>query len=207
MYNRVAHKERCFWRPIAPWMLSTFNFGLEEIDMRLGGFLFGALLLCLQKPGECASKRLTAEGIVSLRTIQGISLSPKGDSVVYVVNEPLADAQSKSPVNTELWLRTVDRKIEKRLTNQPGTDTAAQWSPDGSIISFLSDRAASQGIQIFSIDPKSGVTRQLTHHEPGISSYAWSPDGKQIAFVALAPLDEAAKAKRDRGDDEMRTSR
>src|SRR5262245_55390932 len=171
--------------------------------MRLGGFLFGALLLCLQKTGECASKRLTAEGIVSLRTIQGISLSPRGDSIVYVVNEPLADAQSKSPGNTELWLTTVDRKIEKRLTNQPGTDTAAQWSPNGSVISFLSDRAASQGTQIFSIDPKSGVTRQVTHHEPGISSYAWAPDGKQIAFVALAPLDEAAKTKRDRGDDEM----
>lgn len=166
-------------------------------------FPVAIFLLVFQESGEAASKRLTAEAIVSLRTIQSLAISPSGESIVYVVNEPLPDAQSKDPANTELWLTTVDRKINKRLTDQPGTDFAAQWSPDGSAIAFLSSRGGREGTQIYSIDPKSGTTRRLTDHETGISSYAWSPDGKRIAFLALEPLDTAAKTKRDHGDDEM----
>jgi len=162
-----------------------------------------AILGGLRESGEAASKRLTAEAIVSLRTIQSFAISPRGESIVYVVNEPLPDAQSKNPVNTELWLTTVDGTINQRLTNHPGTDSAAQWSPDASAIAFLSNRDGKEGNQIYSLDPKSGTTRQLTHHEPGISSYGWSPDGKRIAFLALEPLDDAAKTKRDHGDDEM----
>src|SRR5689334_20831869 len=102
------------------------------------------VLLVFQESGEAASKRLTAEAIVSLRTIQSFALSPSGESIVYVVNEPLPDAQSKNPANTELWLTTVDRKINKRLTDQPGTDFAAQWSPDSSTIAFLSNRSGKE---------------------------------------------------------------
>ena len=166
-------------------------------------FPVAILLLVFQESGEAASKRLTAEAIVSSRTIQSLAISPSGESIVYVVNEPLPDAQSKDPANTELWLTTVDRKINKRLTDQPGTDFAAQWSPDGSTIAFLSSRGGREGPQIYSIDPKSGTTRRLTDHETGISSYTWAPDGKRIVFLALEPLDAAGKTKRDHGDDEM----
>jgi dipeptidyl aminopeptidase/acylaminoacyl peptidase len=164
---------------------------------------FVVFTLLLQESEEATSKRLTAEAIVSQRIIQSLAISPDGKSIVYVVNEPLSDANSRNPVNTELWLTTVNRKIDKRLTNLPGTDSAAQWSPDGSAIAFLSNRKEKEASQIYSIEPKSAVTRQLTHHDFGISSFAWAPDGKQIAFLALEPLDDEAKAKRDRGDDEM----
>ena len=165
--------------------------------------LMVAILAGLQESGEAALRRLTAEAIVSLRTIQSLAISPHGESIVYVVNEPLPDAQSKNPVNTELWLTTIDGTTNKRLTNHPGTDSGAQWSPDGSVIAFLSNRGGIEGNQIYSIDPKSGSTRQLTHHEPGVSSFTWSPDGKGIAFLALEPLNDATKTRRNRGDDEM----
>ena len=157
----------------------------------------------LGETGQAASKRLTAEAIVSLRTIQSLAISPDGDSIAYVVNEPLSDAQSKDPSNTEIWLVTLDRKTPRRLTNQPGADSAAQWSPDGAGIGFLSSRTGSEGNQIYRVDPKTAVARQITHHETGVSTFAWSADGKQIAFLATEPLSKAAKAKRDVGDDEM----
>jgi hypothetical protein len=77
----------------------TSGFGdghLLEVHMSPAKLLLVvAILVGLQESGEAASKRLTAEAIVSLRTIQSFAISPGGESIVYVVSEPLPDAQSK----------------------------------------------------------------------------------------------------------------
>jgi dipeptidyl aminopeptidase/acylaminoacyl peptidase len=150
-----------------------------------------------------ALRRLTPEAIVAMRSLQGIAISPAGDVVVHVVNEPFPDAQSKEAANTELWLASIDGKTQRRLTNSPGADASPAWNPKGRSVAFLSARAGASGSQIFSVDSISGQTRQLTHHETGVSSFSWSPDGQRIAYVAQEPLGPSEKAKRDRGDDEM----
>lgn len=148
-------------------------------------------------------RRLTSEAIVAMRSLQGLAVSPSGNAVVYVVNEPFPDSQSKEPTNTELWFASIDGKIQRRLTDSPGADMSPTWDPKGRTVAFLSARSGKSGNQIFSVDPGSGEVHQLTHHETGVSSFVWSPDGQRIAYLAQEPLDSSEKARREIGDDEM----
>ena len=71
----------------------------------------------------------------------------------------------------------------KRLTNAPGSDGPARWSPDGTKIVFASDRDGNFEIYTMNADG-SGQTR-LTN-DPALDSLpSWSPDGTKIAFTHL----------------------
>jgi dipeptidyl aminopeptidase/acylaminoacyl peptidase len=146
-----------------------------------------------------AGKRITPEAIVSMRVLQSVAVRPDGGAMVYTVNEPLTD--SKAPANTELWFS--DGKTETRLTNSPGTDSGAQWSPGGSQIAFLSNRTGDHGNQIYLMEMSGGEVRKLTRHEAGIASFAWSPDGKSIAYLAPASIRAEERARQAAGDDEI----
>ena len=67
------------------------------------------------------------------------------------------------------------------LTNGPGDDTEAAWSPDGRTIVFQSDRSGT--LDLYLLDVATGKTRPLVQG-PGHACFpAWSPDGKWIAYA------------------------
>ena len=74
------------------------------------------------------------------------------------------------------------------LTNNPGDDLGAKWSPDGSKLAFFSDRGSEQGdpdshstdIYVVNVDG-TGLTR-LTNNFAIDAWPSWSPDGSKIAF-------------------------
>jgi dipeptidyl aminopeptidase/acylaminoacyl peptidase len=68
-----------------------------------------------------------------------------------------------------------------RLTTNPAEDDAPAWSPDGSRISFESDREGNSEIYVMNADG-SGVIR-LTADIREDRAPAWSPDGTRIAFA------------------------
>ena len=64
------------------------------------------------------------------------------------------------------------------LTQGPGNDTEAVWSPDGARIAFQSDRKGKSALYV--LDLASGRVDPLLEG-PGYASFpAWSPDGKWI---------------------------
>ena len=65
----------------------------------------------------------------------------------------------------------------QRLTTDPATDCWPEWTPDGTHISFTSDRSGKYEIWIMKADG--------TEQRKLIDGYwhAWSPDGRQIALV------------------------
>ena len=66
------------------------------------------------------------------------------------------------------------------LTNGPGNDTEAAWSPDGQRIVFQSDRSGD--LDLYVLELATRRTRPLVAG-PGNACYpAWSPDGKWIAY-------------------------
>jgi dipeptidyl aminopeptidase/acylaminoacyl peptidase len=146
------------------------------------------------------SRLLSPNDIVSMRGLQNIAISPNGSAVAYVVNEPLPVEQFKSPANTEIWV--ADGSGEKRYTNNPGTDTGPQWSPDGSTIAFLSHRGKDEGNQLYMIGAQGGDARRLTQHGTSITSFAWSPDGRRIAFISTVPPTAEEKRRTELGEDE-----
>jgi Tol biopolymer transport system component len=63
----------------------------------------------------------------------------------------------------------------KRLTDQPYIDSNPQWSPDGKIISFDSNRSGTN--QLFLLDPDSLVIEQSAIDSNQTENAVWDPTG------------------------------
>jgi sugar lactone lactonase YvrE len=88
---------------------------------------------------------------------------------------------SKRDGNNEIYVINADGSGLTNLTNHPGNDTGAAWSPDGTRIAFVSDRHGTSDIYVMNADG-SEQTRLTSSHYSEIHP-AWSPDGTRIAFV------------------------
>jgi hypothetical protein len=83
----------------------------------------------------------------------------------------------------EIYTVNPDGSDLKRLTNAPGSDGVARWSPDGTKLVFSSDRDGNAEIYTMTADG-SDQTR-LTSNPAQDSLPSWSPDGAKIAFTRL----------------------
>ena len=70
--------------------------------------------------------------------------------------------------------------FSKRLTFDPGVDTAPAWDPTGTQIAYTSDRSGTPQIYIMS---SSGAGQQRISIGAYCDSASWSPDGKRLAYV------------------------
>lgn len=70
-------------------------------------------------------------------------------------------------------------------TPAPGYDAAPAWSPTGSQIAFVSDRAGTP--QIFLMDPGGATETQLTFDPCWASNPSWKPDGSLIVYERVCP--------------------
>ena len=81
-------------------------------------------------------------------------------------------------------------------------DTSPRWSPDGTRLAFLSERAPKEKLQLYVMPADGGEPTRLTSLENGASSIAWSPDGARLAFVS--PVDGQREPE---SEEERRKSR
>lgn len=70
------------------------------------------------------------------------------------------------------------------LTQAPGADGGAAWSPDGRFIAFTSGRTGEGDLYLLDMEDLAAPPRQVTS-QPGSSELyvAWSPDSTKLAFV------------------------
>lgn len=105
-------------------------------------------------------------------------VSPDGKT--WVLQRTVPD-----PGELELFLVGDDGR-EVRLTNSPGDDGQASWSPDGSRLVFATVRwnpRHRSDLAILSLG--TGEVRQITHGDNSDIMPRWSPDGTRIAFVRI----------------------
>ncbi len=90
-----------------------------------------------------------------------------------------------------------NKKAEKLTTGKNVNENDAEWSPDGTMIAFVSnqdpDPDRSDNTDVFVVDAKAGSTaRKLTiWNGPDGGKLAWSPDSKSIAYTQGAKLELA----------------
>lgn len=85
-----------------------------------------------------------------------------------------------------MFVRHRETGVEQKLTDHPGYDSDARWSPDGTRIVFQSDRDGREryDTRIYIMDADGANLRRLTPRDEKSSYPAWSPDGARIVYVA-----------------------
>jgi dipeptidyl aminopeptidase/acylaminoacyl peptidase len=101
-----------------------------------------------------------------------------------------------------VWVVATSGGAEPRQLSASGFNSSApRWSPDGSRLAFLSNRAAA-GIdtpraQIWILPMNGGEAQQVSHLKNGVSLFQWSPDGKRFVAVGrLGPSDAVPASAR-----------
>lgn len=126
--------------------------------------------------------------------------SPNGDRIAFTTSRDTTFAPDGTPTfNFEIYsLVPVDANndgnadVQTRITNSPGEDSHAHWSPDASQIVFHSRRNATPAepgiIEIYRASSTNGSNAvRLTNDTVFDAFPVWSPDGQKIAWSREFP--------------------
>jgi dipeptidyl aminopeptidase/acylaminoacyl peptidase len=91
----------------------------------------------------------------------------------------------------------------KQITSGEFGENDPVWSPDGSLLYFLSNRVKEPYYEapdsdVYAVPAKGGEIRRIVSIDGPISDFALSPDGRQVAFVGyLNPMPERSYNQHD----------
>jgi Tol biopolymer transport system component len=190
----------------------TMNLWRVPIDERTGATL-GPPETLSAPASSAALMSMSADGrslaytaLTSSQTIESVSFdaasgSARGTPVTVIGGsrpftgpDPSPDGRwltfySLAP-QLDVFLSRSDGSGMRQLTNDPANDRNPTWSPDGSQITFMSNRDGMS--QIWSIKPDGSGLRRLTSPTTGASSFnQWSHDGSKMAYRGATPPDDS----------------
>jgi dipeptidyl aminopeptidase/acylaminoacyl peptidase len=145
---------------------------------------------------EEARRPLTLEGMISLRGIGNVALSPSGKMVAFDVTSV---DWGRDTFTSEVWLADTTSRRCFAVTKGPDMNMAPAWSPDGERLTFLSTRRGKP--QVFVFRPGDGEAELLFEAPAGVQKYAWSPDGQWIGFLTPEEPDKTKTQAAEAGFD------
>lgn len=83
---------------------------------------------------------------------------------------------------SDILILDLDSMLVRVITNGPGNNFYPSWSPDGSTISFTSDRDGNR--EIYSADWQGRNVRRITNNPLDDDNASWSPDGTKLVYNA-----------------------
>jgi len=126
------------------------------------------------------TSRLSLTDVFQLEIARDPQISPDGKRIVYV--RAFADIMGDLR-HSNLWIINFDGSGNRPLTTGKFSDANPKWSPDGSQVTFTSNREG--GGQIWRLFVDSGQMAKVTNVQQAPAGLHWSPDGKWISFTML----------------------
>jgi dipeptidyl aminopeptidase/acylaminoacyl peptidase len=127
-------------------------------------------------PLAMAAQPLSVEQALAFIRISDLHFSPDGRQLAYVATSYRWDALPR--------VRVVDiaSGSTREITPAGKSERSPQWSPDGSALAFLSNRA--DKAQVYVVPAAGGEPAALTSQRFAVERFHWSPDGRSIAYLA-----------------------
>jgi dipeptidyl aminopeptidase/acylaminoacyl peptidase len=123
-----------------------------------------------------AQNALTPAQALNYRRATDLHLSPDGSQLLYVLYSYQWDVQP------HLWLMDIPSGNAREMTPAKKSERSPQWSPDGKMLAFLSNRDGKT--QVYTAHADGSDATAITARKYGVTSFHWSPNGKSIAYLA-----------------------
>ena len=148
--------------------------------------------------GSDSREPLSFEQIVSWERPSDPQVSPDGKSVAFCMRPVSNDEEHPKG---SIWLIPFDGGEPRRITAGPGLDQSPRWSPDGTRIAFLSDRAERGKATVYVMRVDGGEAERCFDQQGDMGDLDWSPDGQFLSVAFTEPeTDEEKKRKEERDD-------
>jgi dipeptidyl aminopeptidase/acylaminoacyl peptidase len=140
-------------------------------------------------------KLLTALDLMKIAAVSAPRISPDGLRVAYAVSETKTEKDKEWKNVSQIWVVPINGGKARQYTRGEKSATAPEWSPDGNMLAFLSDREKDGERQVWMMMADGGEAWPVTTHKGGVSGFRFSPDGKQLL---LSATDQPSKDEEDR---------
>jgi dipeptidyl aminopeptidase/acylaminoacyl peptidase len=140
-------------------------------------------------------KLLTATDLMKIANVGAPRISPDGSRVAYTVSDVKMEKDKEWKTVTQVWVVATSGGKTRQYTRGDKSSSAPEWSPDGSMLAFLSDREKDGERQVWMMMADGGEAWSVTSHKGGVTGFHFSPDGKRLVLTAV---DQPSKDEEDR---------
>ena len=139
--------------------------------------------------------------LAQVRGLRGVTISPDGARVAYIVRSPTfdpaakpSDDDTKGGWKVDQQLFVVDRAggPQRQLTFGDEPVSQVRFSPDSKRLAFVRKKGKKPALHVLELE--GGEPRVVALGAYELQTYDWAPDGKAFSFTAQRPHTSERKA-------------
>ena len=124
--------------------------------------------------------RLTTRSLFGIALTMAVAAGAAADDAHLMRWADVHDDLIVFTYEDDLWTVPAAGGDARRITNHPGPERYAKFSPDGSQVAFMASYDG--GRDVYVMDVRGGVPKRLTYHPSSDRVLGWHPSGEAVLF-------------------------